>query len=69
VHEALLSSESVAPDPGEIGWLTVDALREVVDQWRFGELVDRLFRLDTDRRKSDPQGRGDGHCAAARDED
>ncbi|WP_328335910.1 MULTISPECIES: NUDIX hydrolase [unclassified Streptomyces] len=38
VHEALLSSESLVPDPGEIDWLdwlTVAELREVVDQWCF----------------------------------
>jgi 8-oxo-dGTP pyrophosphatase MutT (NUDIX family) len=38
VHEALLLSESLVPDPGEIDWLdwlTVAELREVVDQWCF----------------------------------
>ncbi|MDW6064591.1 NUDIX domain-containing protein [Streptomyces sp. FXJ1.4098] len=38
VHEALLSSEPLVPDPGEIDWLdwlTVAELREVVDQWCF----------------------------------
>ncbi|MEV8030647.1 NUDIX domain-containing protein [Streptomyces sp. NPDC086182] len=37
VHEAVVS-ECLIPDPGEIGWqdwLTLDELRDVIDQWCF----------------------------------
>ncbi|MYS80029.1 NUDIX hydrolase [Embleya scabrispora] len=37
VHEAVVA-EPLVPDPGEIGWLdwlTLDELRDVIDQWRF----------------------------------
>ena len=37
VHEAVVA-EPLVPDPGEIGWLdwlTLDELRDVIDQWCF----------------------------------